>query len=75
MSEEDLVFIDMWATCATAGCPSLGIVVNVHPPEDGEVACGVCGNTVTDITDIKPTEGTVLPQWILDQLAMQNSTN
>ena len=43
-------------------------------PEDyGTVICGPCGNPVTNITDIKPAEGTVLPQWILDQLAMQNS--
>ena len=43
------------------------------PDDYGTVICGPCGNPVTNITDIKPEEGTVLPQWILDQLATQNS--
>ena len=61
----------MYATCETPDCGNAWIPVTVS----GEflVICGVCGNPVTNITDIKPEEGTVLPQWILDQLATQNS--
>ena len=63
----------MYATCETEDCVSYMVPIVVS----GEwlVICGPCGQPVTDITDIKPTEGTVLPQWILDQLATQNSDN
>ena len=63
----------MYATCSTEGCFNYlePVVVVAELP----VACGPCGQEVANITDIKPTEGTVLPQWILDQLAMQNSDN
>lgn len=64
----------MYATCETEGCGNAYIPVAL-PPDYGTVICGPCGNQVTDITDIKPTEGTVLPEWILDQLATQNSNN
>lgn len=61
----------MYATCETPGCwnelKPLGV------PADVTVMCGVCGQEVTNITDIRPEEGTVLPEWILDQLATQNS--
>ena len=63
----------MYATCKTNGCWNELKALEV--PADVTVICGPCGNPVTNITDIKPTEGTVLPQWILDQLATQNSTN
>ena len=75
MTEEDLVFVDRWATCLTPACGNYGANIHLLVPEGGDVGCGVCGEPITDIDDIKPTEGTVLPQWILDQLATQNSTN
>ncbi len=37
--------------------------------------CGVCGNQITNITEIKPNEGQVLPEWISEMLQMQNSDN
>ena len=62
----------MYATCETEGCVNAYIPIPL--PEDyGTVICGPCGIPATNITDIKPEEGTVLPQWILDQLATQNS--
>ena len=64
----------MYATCETEDCGNAYIPVTL-PPDYGAVVCGPCGVPVTNITDIKPTEGMVLPQWILDQLAMQNSGN
>lgn len=63
----------MYATCETPGC--WNEMKPLEVPVDVTVMCGVCGQEVANITDIKPTEGTVLPQWILDQLAMQNSDN
>ena len=75
MDENELVFVDRWATCLTADCGNYGASIHVLAPESGAVGCGVCGEEITDIDDIQPTEGTVLPQWILDQLATQNSTN
>lgn len=64
----------MFATCETAGC------VNSYQPipigeTDGVVICGPCGEPVTNITDIKPEEGTVLPEWISQMLQTQNSGN
>ena len=64
----------MHAICDTSGCGNFQVPVPL-PAEHGTVVCGPCGVPVTNITDIKPEEGTVLPQWILDQLATQNSTN
>lgn len=64
----------MYATCETVGCGNAHQPILV-PNTDIGVVCGPCGTPVTNITNIKPTEGTVLPQWILDQLATQNSTN
>ena len=63
----------MFAACETTGCRNE--LKPLEVPDDVTVVCGPCGTPVTNITDIKPTEGTVLPQWILDQLATQNSTN
>ena len=62
-----------YATCATTGCENWGEPIPVTTEESYLIFCGPCGVQVTDITDIEPVEGTVLPQWILDQLAMQNS--
>ena len=61
----------MYATCETPDC--WNEMKPLEVPADATVICGVCGQEVTNITDIKPEEGTVLPQWILDQLATQNS--
>ena len=61
----------MFATCETPGC--WNELKPLEVPADVTVVCGPCGKPVTNITDIKPEEGTVLPQWILDQLATQNS--
>lgn len=63
----------MYATCETPECSNAW----APTPVSGEYAviCGPCGVPVTNITDIKPTEGTVLPEWILEQLATQNSGN
>ena len=64
-----------YATCTSEGCENWGEPIPVATEESHLIFCGPCSNQVTDITDIKPTEGTALPQWILDQLAMQNSDN
>lgn len=64
----------MYATCETDGCGNAYIPV-ILPSEYGTVICGPCGVPVTNITDIKPTEGTVLPEWILQMLQTQNSGN
>ena len=61
----------MFATCETTGC--WNELKPLEVPSGVAVVCGPCGNPVTNITDIKPEEGAVLPQWILDQLATQNS--
>lgn len=62
----------MYATCATEGCDNAYLPITL--PEDyGAVICGVCGTPVTNITDIRPNEGTVLPEWISEMLQTQNS--
>ena len=61
----------MYATCETPDC--WNELKPLEVPTDVTVMCGVCGQEVTNITDVRPEEGTVLPQWILDQLATQNS--
>ena len=67
----------MYATCETPGCWNEYKPMPVEFPagESWPVVCGPCSNPVANISDIKPTEGMVLPEWILDQLAMQNSDN
>ena len=67
--------VERWATCLTDGCGNFGANIHILTPDGGDVECGVCSQLITNITDIEPEEGRVLPQWILDQLAMQNSTN
>ena len=75
MTEENLVFVDLWATCLTPDCGNYGANIHLLAPEGGDVGCGVCGQPITDITDIQPEEGTVLPEWILQMLQTQNSDN
>ena len=75
MDEESLEWVVVWATCLTDGCGNFGAPIHTVVPDSGSINCGPCETKVTNITDIEPTEGTVLPQWILDQLAMQNSDN
>ena len=62
----------MYGTCENTDCVSYMYPCPL-PDDYGTVICGPCGVPVTNITDIEPEEGTVLPQWILDQLATQNS--
>ena len=63
----------MYATCETPDCANAWIPVTVT----GEylVICGVCGYTVTNVADVKTEEGMVLPEWILEMLEQQNSSN
>ena len=66
--------INVWGTCLTEGCDAYMIPTHVEKLW-GRLVCGVCGQDVTDITDIEPEEGRVLPEWILEMLQQQNSTN
>ena len=63
----------MFATCETVGCRNAWAPIRVS----GEwiVLCGVCGNQITNITDIEVDEGQVLPEWTLEMLQQQNSNN
>ena len=64
----------MYATCETVGCENSYLPIPI--PDDAiNVVCGPCGVPVTNIADIKPTEGTVLPEWISEMLQTQNSDN
>lgn len=62
----------MYATCETAGCQNAYLPIQI-PDDAVEVICGPCGNPVTNLTDIKPNEGTVLPEWISEMLTRPNS--
>lgn len=62
----------MYVTCTTSNCVNAFTAIEVPEGVDS-VACGPCGNPVTDITDIKPTEGRELPAWISQMLQTQNS--
>ena len=64
----------MYATCATPECVNAFTPIEVPGGVDS-VACGPCGKPITNITDIKPEEGTVLPEWILQMLQTRNSDN
>ena len=64
----------MYATCETDGCVNAFTPIEVPDGVDS-VACGPCGNPVTDLSDIKLEEGTVLPEWISEMLRTQNSDN
>ena len=67
----------MYATCETTGCSNVMAPIQFDFPEGEEVTvvCGVCSVPVTNITDIKPVEGTVLPEWISEMLKQQNSAD
>ena len=64
----------MYATCETVGCEN-GFQSILIPDDAVTVMYVVGGNPITNITDVKPTEGTVLPEWILQMLQTQNSDN
>lgn len=66
--------MNMYATCATTGCVNAYTPIEVPGGVDS-VACGPCGNPITNIADIKPEEGRVLPEWILQMLQTENSYN
>ena len=62
----------MYATCETTGCENAFQPIPIPTAAVG-VICGPCGAAVTNITDIKPTEGTVLPEWISEMLTQPSS--
>lgn len=70
-----MLTITRYATCTTTDCRNWGKPIPVTSDEGNLIFCGPCGNQVTDITDIKPGEGTMLPEWISEMLQMQSSTN
>lgn len=49
----------MYATCHTEGCTNQGIPIKV-PDDIDTIVCGVCSQTITDVT----TEPTALPEEI-----------
>lgn len=61
----------MYATCETGGCSNAWQPIEVTG--EAMVLCGVCLIPITNITEIKPNEGTVLPGWISEMLRTQNS--
>lgn len=73
MDGTDNDLVERWATCLTENCGNQGASIHILTPDGGDVQCGVCGNPITDITDIKPDEGQVLPEWISEMLKQQNS--
>ena len=75
MDEEDIVWVVVWATCLTGGCGNFWEPIHTVAPDGGDILCGPCGEPVTNITDIEPTEGRVLPEWISEMLQTQNSDN
>lgn len=75
MHEDDIVWVEVWATCLTVGCGNYGAPIKLLMPEGGDIACGPCGNPVTDITTILPEQVKELPAWILEKLQTQNSQN
>lgn len=53
----------MYAICHTEGCGNAGIGMQV--PDDAEsVACGPCGQTITDLTGALPELPTEVPSWL-----------
>ena len=61
----------MYATCETGGCSNAWQPIEVTG--EAMVLCGVCLTPITNITDIKPTEGKELPPWISEMLTQPNS--
>ena len=72
---ENTEFVERWATCLTENCGNYATSIHIFTPAVGDVECGPCGNPITDIADIKPTEGQVLPEWISEMLKQQNSAD
>lgn len=64
----------MFGTCENENCPSYMYACPLSA-DHGTVICGPCGTPVTNITDINPEEGTVLPEWISEMLTLPNSDN
>lgn len=73
--DEERELVERWATCLALGCGNHLACIHILTYAGGDVECGVCGQPITDINDIRPIEGTVLPEWILEQLATRNSGN
>ena len=59
--------MNMFATCTTSGCVNAFSPLEVPRGVDS-VACGPCGQPITNITDLKPNIGKELPAWILQML-------
>lgn len=68
---DDLV--ERWATCLTDNCGNYGASIHILTPDGGDVECGVCGQPITDLTNIQPEEGKELPPWISEMLTQPNS--
>lgn len=64
----------MYGTCENEACGNYMWPCPL-PDDHGAVICGPCGTPVTNITDIKPEEGTVLPEWISEMLTQQSSAD
>ena len=73
MDEEERELTQRLATCLTVGCGSYGAHMHILTVEGCDVECGACQEPITNIADIKPTEGTVLPEWILQMLTQPSS--
>ena len=52
----------MFAICRTEGCLNEGEAVAVNG--DLPVACGPCGQLITDLTDTPPELPTEVPPWL-----------
>lgn len=65
MDDVELVFVERWATCLTAGCENYGTSVRILVPEGGDVGCGVCSQPITDVAEGPPEDITEMPTWEL----------
>ena len=53
----------MYAICHTEGCGNAGLGMQV--PDDAEVvACGPCGQPITDLSGTPPELPTEVPSWL-----------
>jgi hypothetical protein len=46
---EEPVLVTRSVTCHTDGCGNAGIAIALSMTEDAAVACGVCGQPITDV--------------------------
>ena len=53
----------MFAICHTGGCSNANVPIDV-PNDADQVACGVCSQPITDVTDTPPTLPEELPPWL-----------